>query len=213
MILSFIFSIVMSLVIIGIFKDIVYSIYKGEHPSMLQPMHCNNTMNISSPGYTTCQHAATYNMNELSKSLWVPSFVTPVSTTTLYIVALSVTFITASMLHPKEFYCLFHGVWYLLGLPSGYLLLLIYSAANLDSQTWGTREAKADEDKGLLRCFDKLKVLFRKCIKCCLWCCQRELPDEEDRKRLLQMTAIEEKAVQTEEITIHFPCQTECKLV
>ena len=209
-ILSFIFGIVMSLVIVGIFKDTVYSIYTGKHPAALQPASCSNTTNTSSPEYETCRKAAVY-IEELTKSLWKPDIVIPVSTSTLYLAALVVTFFIAAVLHPKEFYCLFHGVWYMLGLPSGYLLLLIYSAANLDSQTWGTREAKKEEDRGLMGWFDKLKEWFRKCIKYCLWCCRRELPEEEERMKLLQMTTTEERAVQTEEVTTHYPSQ--CKLV
>lgn len=208
-ILSFMFCIVMALVVVGIFKDIVYSVYMpGEHPSVMQ---CTNPRNISNREYTTCQQGAN-SMNELLTSLPKSSFAIPVSTTTLYIAALSVTFIFAAMLHPKEFYCLFHGIWYLLGLPSGYILLLIYSAANLDSQAWGTREAKTGEDRGLLYigCFDTLYSLLKRCIKCCLtWCCRREFPEEEERKKLLQMTGTEEKAAQTEEIAINLPHHSE----
>ena len=140
-ILTFIFAIVMSLVFVGIFKDIVYSIYTGEHPAVLQPVRCMNTTNRSSPEYETCKQAAGY-IETLTKNLWTPNTVIPVSTSTLYFAALSVTYIIAAMLHPKELYCLFHGMWYLLGLPSGYLLLLIYSTANLDNQTWEQEKAK-----------------------------------------------------------------------
>lgn len=206
-VLTFIFSVIMSLVFVGLFKQIVYSIYTGEHPAVLQPTSCGNTTNISSSESEACQQAATY-IKELAKSLWKPDTIIPVSTSTLYFAALTVTFIIAAVLHPKEFYCLFHGVWYMLGLPSGYLLLLIYSAANLDNQSWGTRENKVEEDKGLQGWIDKLKQCFGKCVKCCLWCCRRELPLEEEREGLLQMTTSVELDVQPEELTTHFPTES-----
>ena len=198
-ILTFIFSVLMSLVVVGIFKNMVYSIHTEEHLAMLQPTSsttCGNTaiLNTSSPDYKTC---------------WKPNTLVP---STLNCAALAIVFIIAATLHPKEFYCLFHGVWYLLGLPSGYLLLFIYSAANLDSQTWGTREGTAEEDRGLQGWIDKPQQWFKKGIKCCLRCFQREFPEKEERKRLLLVTETKEKAVQTdlEDLTTHIPSQ--CKL-
>ena len=205
MILTFIFGVIMMLMVVGTFKDIVYT---GKHPILLQPTNCSNMTNTSNPDAESCKHAAIY----ITKSLRKPNTVITVSTSTIYFTALAVTFIVAGILHPKEFYCLFHGVWYLLGLPSEYLLLLIYSAANLDSQTWGTREGKVEEDRGLEGWIDKLKNCIRKSIKCCLWCCRREFPKEEERKRQLQMTVNSDKAVQTEELTTHFPSQSKLQI-
>ena len=132
-ILTFLFAIVMSLVFVGIFKDTVYSFYDGSQSAVLQPSLCNTT-DTSSMDYIACKQAAIYVESHL-KSLWKPNFVIPVSTSTIYSLTLVATFLAAAILHPFEFYCLLHGVWYLLGLPSGYLLLLIYTAANLDSQS------------------------------------------------------------------------------
>ena len=72
-------------------------------------------------------------------------------------------------MHWKEFFSVFHCIWYLLALPSGYLLLLIYSAANLDSQSWGTREKEkpADKDKGLLGWLEYIKIVWQKLVLCC----------------------------------------------
>ena len=66
----------------------------------------------------------------------------PVSETIIYIATFAAIFVTTAILHFFEFITLFHSLWYLLGLPSGYLLLLIYSFANLNSRSWGTREKK-----------------------------------------------------------------------
>ena len=61
----------------------------------------------------------------------------PAGVSTLYLAGLSGIFLAAALLHPKEFTCLLHGVWYLLCLPSGYLLLTIYSLCNLTDRSWG----------------------------------------------------------------------------
>ena len=61
----------------------------------------------------------------------------PAGISTLYLAGLSGIFFAAALLHPKEFMCLLHGVWYLLCLPSGYLLLTIFSLCNLTDRSWG----------------------------------------------------------------------------
>ena len=64
----------------------------------------------------------------------------PVTENIVYISLFGLVFIIAAVLHIFESFAIFHSLWYLLGLPSGYLLLLIYSTANLNSRSWGTRE-------------------------------------------------------------------------
>ena len=56
---------------------------------------------------------------------------------------------------------------------AGYLLLLIYSAANLCDRSWGTREQSSGEDEGLwgwrvyfIHAWRKLTSLWC-CVKCC----------------------------------------------
>ena len=177
--LTFVFAIIMSVVIVGVFKDVVYDIYRGKQPQVLQPVNCINSSD--SEAYEDCIKAARY-IEELARSLHQPGFQIPVGPFILYIGAFAVTFFIAAILHLPEWYCLLHCVWYLLALPSGYLLLLIYSAANLDSQSWGTREGSSGQDKGLLGWLEYLKLWWRKCIVCCLWCCRRELPSEEKKQ-------------------------------
>ena len=71
------------------------------------------------------------------------TFYFPLTPSTMYLVLFTLLFILAGLLHMNEFSCLIHGVWYFLALPSGYLILLIYSVANLDDRSWGTREASS----------------------------------------------------------------------
>lgn len=51
-------------------------------------------------------------------------------------------FIVAAFSHPQEFWCIVPGSLYFLCIPSGYLLLLIYSLCNLNIVSWGTREVE-----------------------------------------------------------------------
>lgn len=198
-ILTFLFAIVMSLVIVGIFKDTVYSLYNEGQNAVLRPSLCNIT-DSSTVDYTACKQAARY-VKSYIKSLWEPEFVIPVSSSTIYLAVFAATFLTAALLHPFEIYCLLHSVWYLLGLPSGYLLLLIYSAANLDSQSWGTREETKEEvDRGLLGWLDKISFWLKKCVvKCCFWCCGREIVEEEENEEPEEKEV--EKSVTTESPT------------
>ena len=76
----------------------------------------------------------------------LPTFLTP---STIYLVIFALVFLIAALLHPSEWSCLLHFVWYLIALPSGYLLLLIYSAANLDNRSWGTREGSKGGQVGI----------------------------------------------------------------
>ena len=63
----------------------------------------------------------------------------PAGVSTLYLAGLSGIFILAAFLHPKEILCLLNGIWYLLCLPSGYLLLTIYSVVNMTDRSWGKK--------------------------------------------------------------------------
>ena len=72
----------------------------------------------------------------------------PVDVTSVYLGIFSATFIVAGIVHFNEFMCLFHFIWYLLCLPSGYLFLTIYSASNINNRSWGTREGASPKSGG-----------------------------------------------------------------
>ena len=137
-VLTFLFAIVMIIVVAGIIRGTILSIAAAT-------MHFDNS-----------------------------SFNLPVSVSVMYIGMFAFTFLIAALLHPTEFFSLFHCIWYLLALPSGYLLLLIYSAANLDSQSWGTREGSSGADEGLLGWWKYIKKTWNKLILCTC-CTQRKL--------------------------------------
>eukprot|EP00040_Diaphanoeca_grandis_P018849 m.99217 g.99217 ORF g.99217 m.99217 type:complete len:1565 (-) comp27137_c0_seq3:25-4719(-) len=63
------------------------------------------------------------------------------SVTTIYLFGMISIFFVAAMLHTSEALDLFQGIWYLLCLPAGYLLLVVFAFVNLDDRSWGTRSA------------------------------------------------------------------------
>ena len=60
-------------------------------------------------------------------------------------------FVLAGLLHPEEFMCLIPGVLYFLCIPSGFLLLFIYSMINMNIVSWGTREIPRLEDLDVIK--------------------------------------------------------------
>ena len=117
-ILTVLFSIVMVVVAVGILKAAVTDIVK-----------------VLNPNETSTEEASSVNGG------------LPVAASTIYIGFICVCYAITAFLHFREFLCLAQIIWYLLGLPGGYLILVIYSAANLNSRSWGTREVKSDKDK------------------------------------------------------------------
>lgn len=64
----------------------------------------------------------------------------PVNPSSLILYTLVIIFLIAGILHPREFKCLFPGILYFISLPAAFILLNIYSFANLNNVSWGTRE-------------------------------------------------------------------------
>lgn len=63
----------------------------------------------------------------------------PANVSSLYLAALIGIFFLSALLHPTEAGCLFHGLWYLFCLPSGYLLMIVYSICNMTDRSWGKK--------------------------------------------------------------------------
>ena len=115
--LTFVFSVIMCIVVIGVAVQISNELKeRNAEPTAAPTVQPNTTATTSS--------------KPLEHHL-------PAGISTLYLAGLSGIFIAAALLHPKEFTCLFHAIWYLLCLPSGYLLLTIYSLCNLTDRSWG----------------------------------------------------------------------------
>ena len=115
--LTFVFAVIMCIVVIGVAVQISNELKeRNAEPTAVPTLQPNTTA-------TTAQKPLEHHL--------------PAAISTLYLAGLSGIFIAAALLHPKEFTCLLHGVWYLLCLPSGYLLLTIYSLCNLTDRSWG----------------------------------------------------------------------------
>ena len=56
---------------------------------------------------------------------------------TLFLFFLIGLFFITALLHGMEGFQLIHGIWYMLCLPSGYILLMVYSLANITDRSWG----------------------------------------------------------------------------
>ena len=112
-ILTFIFALVMSLVMVGIFKDALDDIVGKEGKIPLGPADCSGFV-MGSEAYEECMKGRNFAANFTNGE-----FQMPVSTPVIYMILLSSTFLIAAILHLSEFYCILHGVIYILALPSG----------------------------------------------------------------------------------------------
>lgn len=76
--------------------------------------------------------------------------ITPYHPSVIFLSGLVFIFLIAAALHPKEFHNLVFGVLYFLWVPSGFLVLVIYSLCNLHVVSWGTREVPNKKTKAEL---------------------------------------------------------------
>ncbi|XP_078667033.1 uncharacterized protein LOC144908936 isoform X2 [Branchiostoma floridae x Branchiostoma belcheri] len=92
----------------------------------------------------------------------------PLPISVIYFLGLAGLYVITALLHPSEFMTLIYGFVYLLSLPSGYILLIIYSVCNMTDRSWGTREAKTPGAAAAGRSFiETLSTMLRKICFCC----------------------------------------------
>ena len=70
-----------------------------------------------------------------------------ISASSFFFVFLIFLFLITGCLHPQEIFNLVYGLLYLVTLPGGYVLLVIYSVCNLHIVSWGTREVAVKKPK------------------------------------------------------------------
>eukprot|EP00731_Ephydatia_muelleri_P036942 Em0359g7a len=154
-------SSIMAIIIILSLLSIAYGILESQNLIYefvaVQEMYGPCTINAI-PSMSTCQNST--------------GFVFPLTPSNMYLVLFTLLFISSGLFHLNEFSCLIHGVWYFLALPSGYLILLIYSVANLDDLSWGTREGST----GALQdgFFEKIKCVISNAWQKMLRCFKKE---------------------------------------
>jgi len=70
-----------------------------------------------------------------------------ISASSFFFIFLVILFFITGLLHPQEMLNLIYGILYLVTLPGGYVLLVIYSICNLHIVSWGTREVATTKRK------------------------------------------------------------------
>ncbi|XP_061597461.1 chitin synthase chs-2-like isoform X2 [Cololabis saira] len=102
----------------------------------------------------------------------------------IFIIIMTIIFITTAVMHPQEFLLIFYGLLYVICIPSAYLLLTIYSMVNMNSVSWGTRETKpaagAAADAAITQQTSKQKAKSA-CQKFFSWlkCCKKSTSEDE----------------------------------
>lgn len=146
--LTFVFAILMGSVVVGILAQSVRSFSKLGSNEVTPPT-----------GNSTPAVPQTYSVTDVPISTW-------------YSIGLAAVYLVAAILHPFEFHCVLHSLWYLLCLPCGYILLIIYAICNLDDQNWGTRETPRNEkDKNA---WNRFVGAFATTLRRIFWCCSSE---------------------------------------
>ncbi|XP_066541790.1 chitin synthase chs-2-like [Hoplias malabaricus] len=93
------------------------------------------------------------------------TFMTPSG---LFAISMTLLFLITAALHPQEFPLIVYGILYFLCIPSGYLLLSIYSIVNMNNVTWGTREAGGKAKTRDVSVISQ-QLIKATCCKCPCW--------------------------------------------
>ncbi|OWF56620.1 Chitin synthase 1 [Mizuhopecten yessoensis] len=154
--LTFLYACVMMAVAVGTAQQVVKDLENHFHGGKMD----------ASVSTSFCLYFILFHLPDISADIQI-------SMTSLYLGSLILFFMIAGLLHPRDFMCLLHGFWYLMCLPSGYLILNIYSVCNITDRTWGTREEKEIHSFGDVRSWydtfgEKMKTIF--------FCCKKEEP-------------------------------------
>ncbi|XP_061736231.1 chitin synthase 1 [Nerophis ophidion] len=109
------------------------------------------------------------------------TFLTP---TGVFLVSMTIMYLVTALLHPEEFGMIIYGLMYFICIPSGYLLLTIYSLVNMNIVTWGTRES----NKGATEVKKNQNVLCDRNCKICCWDMKLQVTQETENLMIQQIT-------------------------
>ncbi|XP_056269088.1 chitin synthase 1 isoform X2 [Pseudoliparis swirei] len=109
------------------------------------------------------------------------TFLTP---TGLFLVSMAIMYSVTAILHPEEWAMIIYGLMYFICIPSGYLLLTIYSLVNMHIVTWGTRET----NKGEGEVKKNHNMLCDRDCRICCWDMKLQITQETDNQMLRQIT-------------------------
>ncbi|XP_028845144.1 chitin synthase 1 [Denticeps clupeoides] len=107
------------------------------------------------------------------------TFITP---TGLFLVSMTIMYLVTAILHPQEFTMIIYGLMYFICIPSGYLLLTIYSLVNMHIVSWGTRESNKDKESK-----KQVGVLCDRTCKMCCWDMKIQVTQETENLVLQQI--------------------------
>ncbi|XP_019622855.1 PREDICTED: uncharacterized protein LOC109468915 [Branchiostoma belcheri] len=89
------------------------------------------------------------------------------SISTMYFLALVGMYVITGLVHFREFPSLLYGLVYFLALPTGYILLTLYSVCNLTDRTWGTREGSSSGQSADKSATEIISDFFANMCGCC----------------------------------------------
>lgn len=130
--LTIVFSLLMAFVTVGVAAQAADDLYERQHPPTPTP-----TTAIPTRRYNMTLTSNQSHTTGLFSTTPAPGDGLPADVSSLYLGGLIGIFFLGGFLHPTEAFCLLNGVWYLLCLPSGYLLLIVYSVCNMTDRSWG----------------------------------------------------------------------------
>nr|XP_061796443.1 chitin synthase chs-1-like [Nerophis lumbriciformis] len=109
------------------------------------------------------------------------TFLTP---TGVFLVSMTIMYLVTAILHPEEFGMIIYGLMYFICIPSGYLLLTIYSLVNMHIVSWGTRES----NKGGTEIKKNHNVLCDRNCRLCCWDMKLQITQETENLMIQQIT-------------------------
>uniref|UniRef100_A0A8C9TMS3 chitin synthase n=1 Tax=Scleropages formosus TaxID=113540 RepID=A0A8C9TMS3_SCLFO len=141
------------------------------------------------------------------------TFITP---TGIFLVSMSILYLVTAILHPQEFGMIVYGLMYFICIPSGYLLLTIYTLVNMHNVSWGTRET--NHDKAVTK---RVGVLCDRSCKLCCWDMKCQVTQETENIVLQQIKNVVNpnvkgvplKALENQESRqlLHQPAEDQCQ--
>ncbi|KAM7406249.1 hypothetical protein PAMP_000637 [Pampus punctatissimus] len=109
------------------------------------------------------------------------TFMTP---TGLFLISMSIMYLVTAILHPEEFGMIIYGLMYFICIPSGYLLLTIYSLVNMHIVSWGTRESNKEGEETK----KNHNTLCDKSCRICCWDMKIQITQESENLIVQQIT-------------------------
>lgn len=152
--LTILFSLLMAFVTVGVAAQAADDLYQRSHPPTPTPT-AGSYRPPAPRNFTRRSLLALPNSNVTVSTALISTTAAssvgdglPADVSSLYLGGLIGIFFLAAILHLTEASCLLNGVWYLLCLPSGYLLLIVYSICNMTDRSWGKQSLLRNINKG-----------------------------------------------------------------